>query len=203
MDEVDARIEPSWWTATGMRASLNGKVDFSGVVLDESWFIGNRNDYLRQPWLTLGVVRFAAVQLGGVQALVETTRAFLKKLGRTEDPYQLARMGKMTVAMETGRLWIESAGRKIRQFNPIFGGEPSLIKSSVELIAYANMVRTIMEQLAMEVIRDAERCLGTRGLLPPEPMERNVRDLRLYLRQPCFDAAIVNSGVFGFSQQPM
>ena len=54
----------------------------------------------------------------------------------------------------------------------------------------------------MEVIKDAERCLGTRGLLPPEPSERIIRDLRLYLRQPCFDAAIANAGAIAFSEPP-
>jgi len=64
------------------------------------------------------------------------------------------------------------------------------------------MVRTVMEQVSMEVIKDAERCLGTRGLLPPEPSERIIRDLRLYLRQSCFDAAIANAGAIAFSEPP-
>lgn len=196
MEQVKTQIDPSWWTATGMRGSVSYKVDFSGVVLDDSWFIGNPNDYHREPWLTLGVIRFAAVQLGGAAGLVEITRNFLRKLGRTTDPYQIARLGQMTLAVENGRLWLESAAEKARAFAPIFGGDAAAAaKQSVpELTVYANMVRTAIEQTAMEVMKNAERCLGTRGLLAPEPAERIIRDLRLYLRQPNFDAALAAVG---------
>lgn len=51
----------------------------------------------------------------------------------------------------------------------------------------------------MDIIRDAERCIGSRGLLPPEPAERIIRDLRLYLRQPCFDAALAAAGAFSLT----
>ena len=197
MEQVKTQIDPSWWTATGMRGSVSYKVDFSGVVLDDSWFIGNPNDYHREPWLTLGVIRFAAVQLGGADGLVEITRNFLRKLGRTTDPYQIARLGQMALAVENGRLWLESAAEKARAFAPIFGGDAAATKQNVpELTVYANMVRTAIEQTAMEVMKNAERCLGTRGLLAPEPAERIIRDLRLYLRQPNFDAALAAVGSY-------
>jgi alkylation response protein AidB-like acyl-CoA dehydrogenase len=204
MEQVKTRIDSSWWTATGMRGSVSFKVDFSGVVLDDAWFIGNPNDYHREPWLTLGVVRFAAVQLGGAEGLVESTRSFLRKLARTKDPYQIARLGQMALAMENGRLWLESAAEKARAFAPIFGGDAAApMQSALELTVYANMVRTAIEQAAMEVMKNTERCVGTRGLLAPEPAERIIRDLRLYLRQPCFDAALAAVGTYtlaGFSE---
>jgi alkylation response protein AidB-like acyl-CoA dehydrogenase len=197
MEQVKTRIDSSWWTATGMRGSVSYKVDFSGVVLDEAWFIGNPNDYHREPWLTLGVIRFAAVQLGGAEGLVESTRSFLRKLARTTDPYQIARLGQMALAVENGRLWLESAAEKARAFASIFGGDAAATPhGSLELTVYANMVRTAIEHAAMEVMKNAERCVGTRGLLAPEPAERIIRDLRLYLRQPCFDAALAAVGTY-------
>ena len=203
MEQVKSQIDSSWWTATGMRGSVSFKVDFSGIVLDDAWFIGNPNDYHREPWLTLGVIRFAAVQLGGIEGLVESTRSFLRKLARTTDPYQIARLGQMTLAAENGRLWLESAAEKARAFALIFGGEATARAQSEqnarELTVYANMVRTAIEQAAMEVMKNAERCVGTRGMLPPEPAERIIRDLRLYLRQPCFDAALASVGTFALA----
>jgi alkylation response protein AidB-like acyl-CoA dehydrogenase len=197
MEQVKTRLDSSWWTATGMRGSVSSKVDFSGVVLDDAWFIGNPNDYHREPWLTLGVIRFAAVQLGGAEGLVESTRSFLRKLARTTDPYQIARLGQMALAVENGRLWLESAAAKTQAFAPIFGGDAATTKhGALELTVYANMVRTAIEQAAMEVMKNAERCVGSRGLLPPEPAERIIRDLRLYLRQPCFDAALAAVGSY-------
>jgi alkylation response protein AidB-like acyl-CoA dehydrogenase len=195
MEQVKTRIDSSWWTATGMRGSVSFKADFSGVVLDDAWFIGSPNDYHREPWLTLGVVRFAAVQLGGAEGLVESTRSFLRKLARTTDPYQIARLGQMALAVENGRLWLESVAEKARAFAPIFGGDAAATEhSTLELTVYANMVRTAIEQAAMEVMKNAERCVGSRGLLAPETAERIIRDLRLYLRQPCFDAALAAVG---------
>jgi alkylation response protein AidB-like acyl-CoA dehydrogenase len=202
MEQVKTRIDSSWWTATGMRGSVSSKVDFSGVALDDAWFIGNSNDYHREPWLTLGVIRFAAVQLGGVEGLVESTRSFLRKLARTTDPYQIARLGQMALAVENGRLWLESAAEKVRAFAPIFGGDAAVTKhDALELTVYANMVRTAIEQAAMEIMKNAERCVGTRGLLPPEPAERIIRDLRLYLRQPCFDAALAAIGTYTLARE--
>jgi alkylation response protein AidB-like acyl-CoA dehydrogenase len=123
MEQVKTQIDSSWWTATGMRGSVSYKVDFSGVVLNDSWFIGNPNDYHREPWLTMGVIRFAAVQLGGAEGLIESTRNFLRKLARTTDPYHIARLGQMALVVENGRLWLESAAKKAQAFAPIFGGE--------------------------------------------------------------------------------
>jgi hypothetical protein len=44
-----------------------------------------------------------------------------------------------------------------------------------------------------------ERSVGTRGLMPPYPMERIIRDLTLYLRQPSFDATLQAVGKYTLS----
>ncbi len=62
MEEVATVSDPAWWQPMGMRATASYKVDFSGVELDAKWLIGKPGDYYRQPWLTAGVIRFAAVQ---------------------------------------------------------------------------------------------------------------------------------------------
>ncbi len=90
MEEVATVSDPSWWRPMGMRATASYKVDFTGVELDAKWLIGKPGDYDRQPWLTAGVIRFAAVQLGGAEALFDATRQYLHELKRTEDPHQQA-----------------------------------------------------------------------------------------------------------------
>jgi alkylation response protein AidB-like acyl-CoA dehydrogenase len=182
-----------------MRATASYKVDFSGVELDASALIGNPGDYYRQPWLTAGVIRFAAVQLGAAEALFDATRQYLH-LGRTNDPYQQARVGKMAIAIESGNLWLRGAADLVAAYAPVFGGDPSLANDQADkLVAYANMVRTVIEQICMDVMQLCERSVGTRGLLPPHPMERIIRDLTLYLRQPVFDAALANVGQYALS----
>ncbi len=197
MDEVATVSDPSWWQPAGMRATASYKVDFSGVELQQNALIGEPGDYYRQPWLSVGVVRFAAVQLGGAEALFDLTREYLQKLNYTNDPYQRERLGRMAIAIETGNLWLRSAADMVAAYAPVFGGYPTVDNPQAsQLVAYANMVRTVIEQICIDIMQMCERSVGTRGLLPPNPMERIIRDLTLYLRQPAFDAALSSVGQY-------
>lgn len=197
MDEVATVSDPSWWQPCGMRATASYKVDFSGVEVAASALIGEPGDYYRQPWLTAGVVRFAAVQLGGAEALFDETRRFLHSLGRAQDPYQEERLGKMAITIESGQLWLRGAADFIASYDSTFAGSSMTIHPKAEkLVAYANMVRTAIEQICLDVMQLSQRSVGTRGLLPPHSIERIMRDLTLYLRQPAFDAAIANVGQY-------
>jgi alkylation response protein AidB-like acyl-CoA dehydrogenase len=201
MDQVITINDPEWWQPAGMRATASYKVDFSGVELSTSDLLGQPNDYYRQPWLSVGVIRFAAAQLGGAEALFDATRQFLQGLQRTQDPYQAERFGKMAIALESGNLWLKSAADVVAAYAPIFAGTPNMPHPQAEqLVAYANMVRSAIEQICMDMIHACERSVGTRGLLPPVPIERIVRDLTLYLRQPGFDAAFANVGNYVLNQ---
>ncbi|MBM0743430.1 acyl-CoA dehydrogenase family protein [Phormidium sp. CLA17] len=201
MEEVATVSDPSWWQPSGMRATASFKVDFSGVELEATSLIGKPGDYFRQPWLSAGVIRFAAVQLGGAEALLDATREYLQSLNRTSDPYQQHRLGRMAIAIESGNLWLQGAANQVKAYAPMFGGNPHHPpQQSDQLVAYANMVRTAIEQICMETIQLCERSVGTRGLLPPHPMERIIRDLSLYLRQPVFDGALANVGQYALSQ---
>ncbi|MEH2380371.1 MAG: acyl-CoA dehydrogenase family protein [Nostoc sp.] len=201
MDEVTTVSDPSWWQPSGMRATASYKVDFSGVELDQSYLIGQAGDYFRQPWLSVGVIRFAAVQLGGAEALFNLTREYLQKLEYTKDPYQQERLGRMAIAIESGNLWLRGAADRVAAYAPVFGGDPTVTHPQADqLVAYANMVRTAIEQICIDVMQLCQRSVGTRGLLPPNPMERIIRDLTLYLRQPAFDAALANVGQYVLQQ---
>ena len=201
MEKVKTTVDPDWWQPSGMRATVSYKVDFTGVEIGAEDLIGKPGDYFRQPWLSGGVIRFAAVQLGGAEALFNATRQYLQERNRTTHPHQQERLGKMAMAIESGNLWLQSAARLVDEYAPIFGGYPDLPNEQApKLVAYANMVRTAIEQVCMDTIGLSERSIGTLGLLPPQPMERLVRDLTLYLRQPAYDAAITNIGQYALSQ---
>jgi alkylation response protein AidB-like acyl-CoA dehydrogenase len=191
MDRVETCSNADWWQPSGMRATASHKIDFSNVELDAGAAIGEAEDYNRQPWLTVGSIRFAAVQLGGAEALFDLTRQYLHSLNRTKDPYQETRVAQMAIAIESGNLWLKGAAKIIADYAPTFGGNPDRQHPNCErLLAYINMARTAIEQICMEVIQSCERCVGTRGLMPPYPMERIIRDLTLYLRQPGFDSSL-------------
>lgn len=202
LDEVSTVTDSSWWQPSGMRATASYKTDFTGIELSELSLIGRPKQYLTQPWLTGGVIRFAAVQLGGAEALLDETRTYLQALGRIDNAQQQARVGKMAIAIESGNLWLQSAAKFMAAYAPQFAGMPGeqTPQQIEQLVAYSNMVRTAIEQICMDVMQLCERCVGARGLLPPNAMERIIRDLTIYLRQPAFDAAIANPGEYALSQ---
>ena len=184
LDRVETSYDPTWWTAEGMRASASGRVGFAGVVLGADALVGGPGDYERQPSFSCGAVRFLAVQLGGARALAAAATAHLRRLGRTDHPVQQARLGEIAAALETGALWLLGAARLL--------GDP---QAPVEdRVAYADLARGAIEGACLDVMRLVDRAVGARGLLPPSPVERIGRDLRLYLRQPNPDGALAAAG---------
>ncbi len=190
MERVATSTDPSWWQPLGMRASASFKVDFTGVEVDDMALIGSPGEYTREPWFSGGAIRFAAVQLGGAEALFDATRTYLQSLKRTDDPYQRMRIGEMAIQIESGALWLAGAARAAQQAD----AQPAAF------LAYTAMMRTAIEQICTSVMDTAARCVGARGLLRPYPMERMIRDLMLYLRQPAPDAALARVGAYALER---
>ncbi|GAB3509750.1 acyl-CoA dehydrogenase family protein [Spirosoma knui] len=176
-----------FWQPLGMRASVSYKLDFTGVELDESDLLGQPGDYYQQPYFSGGAIRFAAVQLGGAEALFNATRDYLVTLNRTDDSFQRTRLGEMAYLIESGNQWINQAGAKADEWL-------NRTNESAKIIAYANMTRVAIEEICLRTMQLAERSVGARGLMRPLPFERIHRDLTFYLRQPAPDATIVDLG---------
>lgn len=189
MDAATTKTDESWWQPLGMRATRSFKIDFTRVELDQKYLIGAPGDYYKQPWFSGGAVRFAAVQLGGAEALFDLTRRYLHDLGRTNDPYQKTRLGEMAIRIESGNLWLEGAARVIDEYL-----ENQTEENSARFLAYVNMMRTAIEQICQDVMLLCERSVGARGLMRPLAFERIIRDLTIYLRQPAPDAALAEAG---------
>lgn len=194
MDRVATRADPSWWQPIGMHGSASFKVDFGGVEIGEDDLIGEPGEYQRQPWFSAGAIRFAAVQLGGAEALFDAARAELRSLERDGDPHQRARFGQLAIAIEGGRLWLRGAAQLVDLAFACH--RPATADGTTEqrIVAYVNMARSAIEQTCLDTIRLVERSVGARGLLKPHPIERVIRDLTLYLRQPAPDAALTDAG---------
>lgn len=187
MDEYpDLAVDDSFWKPLGMGASVSHKIDFTGVELTPDDLLGKPDEYHLQPYFSGGAIRFAAVHLGGAEAVYDAARHFLLNLGRTDDPYQRMRLGEMAILIETGNLWIRRAGEQADEKEP----EPA------EVINYANMTRTQIEKVATEILQLAGRCVGARGLLYPEPFARLHADLTTYLRQPAPDKTLADVGLY-------
>ncbi|WP_262386197.1 acyl-CoA dehydrogenase [Hymenobacter sp. BT491] len=191
-DQQSPVLDKSFWRPLGMRATASFKVDFTGLELNAEDLLGQPGDYYRQPWFSGGAIRFAAVQLGGAEAVFDETRLFLNQLHRTDDPYQRMRLGELALLVESGNQWLRSAAEH--------ASRPAAIAEPEATVAYANLTRTAIEDICLRVLQLAERCVGARGLLRPLPFERLHRDLTHYLRQPAPDAAIADAGRFVLSE---
>ena len=112
----------------------------------------------------------------------------MRALHRTDDPYQRQRLGQMSMLVASGQHWLRAAAD---------GAAHSAASTSPEAtVAHANLVRSAIEDICLRLLPLAERCVGARGLLRPEPFERLHRDLTHYLRQPAPDAALADAGRF-------
>ncbi|WP_221392459.1 acyl-CoA dehydrogenase family protein [Dyadobacter sp. NIV53] len=186
--------DSSFWKPLGMRASASYRMDFTGIEINEEDLLGPPDSYYQQPYFGGGALRFAAVQLGGAEAVLEETHRFLQKMKRTEDLFQRARIAEISYLTETGNLWINQAGIKLDEWQ----NKPD---TTGQILAYANMTRTVTEDICLRSLQLAERSVGSRGSMRPQPLERIHRDLTTYLRQPAPDATLTAIGGYVLNQQ--
>lgn len=173
-------IERDWWRPLGMKASGSHVVSFNDLSVDAQSMLGRPNDYLREPWFSAGAIRFLAVHVGGMHALLDATVAHLGETQRVQDPHQQYRIGNMAADVASGYAWLEYVADRWRCIERV---------PAVYLAAAVNAARVAIERVALNVLETAERSIGAAGMIAPHPYERIMRDLRTYLRQPNPDAA--------------
>ncbi len=176
-DPRRADITP--WQVSGMRATASGTFDASGMMLDRTAYLGGPEEYHIEPHFHGGVWRYAAAQLGGIEALVEAMRRDLAAQDRLSDPHQAARFARAVIACETARLWVAKAAQAVE--GP--GAEAATATQSV-------LARLVVERTATDTMTEIDRALGTASFFTGHPAERIRRDLSFYLRQAAPDAAL-------------
>lgn len=189
LDKIKVKSDFIWWNPMGMRASRSFKMTFVNAYIPKTNLLGLAGDYYRQPGFSAGAVRFAAVQLGAAEQLLNETKNYLQSLNRTNDPFQKMRLGQMTIAVESGNQWLIAVSLRMDRYMK----QPIRIEGE-SFIIYANMMRTAIEQICIEVINLCQKCVGARGLNKPYHFERIIRDLSTYLRQPGPDAVLADVG---------
>ncbi|WP_416356870.1 acyl-CoA dehydrogenase family protein [Aureimonas phyllosphaerae] len=180
-------VDRSWWQPMGMRASGSHVVDFTGLEVTPDMILGVPDAYLEAPWFFAGAIRFVAVQVGGMHAVFDAAVAHLRASGRIGDPYQAQRVARMGAAVEGGYGWLDRAAA---EWDAVAAGRAP----PEPLVATANAARGAVEAAALGVLEEAERGVGAAGLIAPHPLERLMRDLRTYLRQPNPDGALAGLG---------
>ncbi|SFP33962.1 acyl-CoA dehydrogenase [Sphingomonas rubra] len=175
------RTDASGWQVRGMRASVSGRYDLSGMTVADDRLLGPPGVYDREPRFTAGAWRFAAVQLGGIEALLAATRDGLTDAARA-DPLARAGFGAALVATRSALAWVRDAAHQAAVESP-------------HAIPLARMTRGVVERAGLDVMEQAARLLGTRSAFAGH-VDKIIRDLSLYLRQAgpdhARDAAVVD-----------
>jgi alkylation response protein AidB-like acyl-CoA dehydrogenase len=182
VDAADpARTDASGWQVRGMRASVSGTYDLTGMAVNDGRLLGDPGVYDREPRFTAGAWRFAATQLGGIEALLAATRDGLNEAARA-DPLVRANFGAAIVATRSALAWVREAAREAAD-------------ESAHAIPLARMTRGVVERAGLDVMEHAARLLGTRSAFEGRA-DKIIRDLSLYLRQAgpdhARDAAVVD-----------
>jgi alkylation response protein AidB-like acyl-CoA dehydrogenase len=172
------RAAPSRWRTSGMRGTVSGFYDVSGMTVQPDLFLGEPGDYEREPMFTSGAWRFTAVQFGAIETLARLFRTHLRMTGGDGDPIQRARFGRVVAAARTAFQWTREAARRAEN------------TPGPNATAFVLMTRGVVEEAALSVMEAVERGVGTRAFFTGNPIDRVMRDLRLYLRQPAPDRAL-------------
>lgn len=170
------RADNSGWRVRGMRGTISGLFDFSGIELDDRALIGTPGDYEKEPRFSAGAWRFTAVQLGAVEALVRHLRDHLSSTGKAGDAIHRARFAQCATACRSAGLWVRRASERAEAQEP-------------DAIPLVLMTRGIVEDAGFVAMEAAARSVGTAAFFTGQPIDRITRDLGLYLRQPVPDEA--------------
>ncbi|PVM92733.1 MULTISPECIES: acyl-CoA dehydrogenase family protein [Caulobacter] len=174
-----ARADPSAWRVRGMRATVSGTYDLTGLPVDAATRLGAPGDYEREPRFSAGAWRFTAVQLGGVEHVLTLLREHLAASPAGQDPIHRARFGKALAATRSAYLWVREAAQRAEAPD-----------AGAEAISFVLMTRGVVEEAGLTVMEAAARSVGTRAFFVDNPLDQACRDLALYLRQPVPDQAL-------------
>ena len=170
------RVDNSAWRVRGMKGTMSGTLDFTGLAVAPHERIGQPGDYEREPRFSAGAWRFTAVQLGAAEALLRHWRDHLVATGKGDDPIQRLRFGQCVGPVRSAGLWVAQAAGRAEE------GDPNAIPLVLQ-------TRGLVEEAGLMVMEGATRAVGTASFFDGNRIDRITRDLGLYLRQPVPDQA--------------
>jgi alkylation response protein AidB-like acyl-CoA dehydrogenase len=182
LSDSTVEVDGSWWDPIGMRATVSHLVRFRKTFIPDANRIGGPGQYLSGNWQTAFAPHYAASFLGAAEGAHDYCLEYLTAQGKTGDPYVQQRVARMSIALETGHLWLRhvaglwDAGRR----------EEAQVAGS--------RVRHVVEHLAQETVENAIRSCGARALIRPSPIERILRDLSFYIRHDNDDQVLATIG---------
>ena len=187
------RQDLAGWSMTGMRASVSGNFDLSGLDRTAFQLFGAPGDYHSEPGFVTGVWRIAAIQLGGTFGLLEAARQRLRQLDRLESDAQIARL--------TGILQRALAGVGLVERAAEVAVSSDGIVDPGRAVALSILARLETEEIGQAAIAAIERGIGLQHFDEVSDTGRIARDLAVYMRQVARDAFAQRAGRTAFCAQ--
>ncbi|WP_308916637.1 acyl-CoA dehydrogenase [Jannaschia sp. LMIT008] len=172
-----ARHRPGTWAMQGMRATLSGDCDLTGLRAD---WLGGPGDYFREPSFLGGVWRIAACQVGGTLGLLGAARDWLATQGRLGADAQVARLSPLVARAMAACGLVERAAAVAD--GPAGTADPD------RAVALSLQARLLTEDLAQDAVAGVERSVGLAHFAEGSQTGRIARDLATYCRQAARDA---------------
>ena len=164
-------IDRGVWNVVGMQRSATHVVRWDGAAIDPGDVIGAPGDYVREPWFSGGALRFAAVQAGGIAALVDRTRDHLVTANRAANPHQAGRLAALYGLAEAAAGAVRTAAAGW------FGDEAARL-------ALVSAARAAVYDAGGRALALAQEAAGVQALFVAHPLAATITDLSMYLRQP-------------------
>ena len=175
LDQVAPDIDRSWWRVSGMRRSETHIACWRDQPVTDGALIGRPGDYVREPWFSGGAIRFAAVQAGGIAAIVDQTRDHLIEHQRDRDPHQKARLAEL---YRTAQSAADAVARAARAW-----GTDDIARTLAQVAA----ARAAVYAAGESVLTLAPAAVGVQAMFLDHPLSATLTDLTVYLRQPAPD----------------
>ena len=180
--QVPPQIDRTWWRVTGMQRSETHIVRWSSQSVTADMQVGTPGSYVREPWFGGGALRFAAVQAGGIAALVDQVRDHLVAQNRADDPHQAERLAALY-------RWAQAAADAVATAASRWNDEdvPSTL-------AYVAAARACVYEAGGQALTIAQAAIGLQAMFVDHPIAATLTDLAVYLRQPGPDAQTMRVG---------
>ncbi|WP_394646610.1 acyl-CoA dehydrogenase [uncultured Sphingomonas sp.] len=175
-------IDRSVWQVTGMQRSETHVVRWDGASLDPGDVVGAPGDYVREPWFSGGALRFAAVQAGGIAALLDGVRDHLLNTGRAGDPHQAGRLATLYALADGAASAVRAAAARW------------FVDDDDTRLALVAAARAAVYTAGGQAIIVAQEAVGVQALFTAHPLAAAITDLSVYLRQPGPDAQRMRVG---------
>lgn len=182
LEDTPPQVDRSWWRVTGMQRSETHIVRWSDQLVHDAARIGSADDYVREPWFSGGALRFAAVQAGGVAALLDHVRDHLTAHDRAGDPHQKTRLAGLYHAAQSAADAVARAALRWSDTD---------VSATLAHVAAA---RVAVYQAGEQALTLAQAAIGLQAMFLDHPAAAALTDLAVYLRQPGPDAQTMRVG---------